>query len=87
MKHPAEGPCGVLGDISEALPGSWVGAGSLSSPSNPSTAARLSSALGNALGFLGTMPEHGEARVDAVMPGEALLPTAFPRQQWGRKPY
>lgn len=72
----------MLGDIGEGLPGSWMGAGSLSSPSNPSTAARLSSAPGNALGFLGAMPEHGEARGDAILPGEAQLPVAFPRQQW-----
>lgn len=46
--------------------------------------AELSS--GNALGFLGTMPECGEAREDVVLPGEALLPIPFPGWRLGRKP-
>lgn len=47
------------------------------SPPHPSMAAWLSSAPGNVLGFLGTMPKCGEAREDAGLPGEPLLPTAF----------
>lgn len=46
-------------------------------PPHPSMAAWLSSAPGNALGFLGAVPKRGEAREDAGLPGEPLLPTAF----------
>lgn len=70
----------MLGAIGEGRGLAWfLGGGRwLVLPLHPSTAAQLSSALGNALGFLGAMPERGEARGDTVLPREALLPAAFP---------
>lgn len=71
----------------EGSPVSWVGDKWLALPPQPHTAARLSSAPGNALGFLGTMPEcMREARGDTFLPEEVVLPAAFPVCQWGRKP-
>lgn len=63
----------------EGLPVSWVGDKWLALPLQPHTAAQLSSAPGNALGFLGTMPEcMREARGDTFLPEEVVLPAAFP---------
>lgn len=55
----------------------WWWPSGLCSPLHPGMAARLSSAPGNAPGFLGAMPERGEARGNAVAPGEVLLPGTF----------
>lgn len=90
-----EGACRLLGDISEGRGLTWLLGGGrrivlfhlihhLSSPPpHPGAAAWLNSAPGNALGFLGTMPECGEERGNAVLPGKALLPIPFPRQREG----
>lgn len=84
MKHMMEGLCCIM----RALHGVWMGDQWLVLPLRPSTAAWLSSALGNALGFLGSMPERGEARGDpAMLPREALLPAAFPGWWWEGNPY
>lgn len=86
--YPHEAHDGGAASHQEGLHGVWMGDRWLVLPPRPSTAAWLSSALGNVLGFLGSMPEYGEARGDpAMLPGEALLPAAFHRQCWEGNPY
>ena len=78
---------GCWGGIGKGRRLAWLlgGGQRLVLPPHPGTAAWLSSAPGNVLGFLGAMPEHGEARGDAVLPWEALLPAAFPGWQPGKE--